>query len=279
MRRVLIPHIDDLAVTHGANRSMAELAGAGFVTSGSVMVPCPWFPELAALARRRPELDLGIHLTLTSESAACRWGPISTRSKTSGLIDGDGYFWPDLPTLRRHADLQAVAEELRAQIEHALASGIDVTHLDHHMGAALAPDYVAITAQLGEEYGLPVLFPASVADYFTVLRMRATDIARVEQVRDTAATAVIAEFLIGLEHRDEDIEQLYRRYVADAGEGITFLSLHCNAPGEVERVHPNDAAWRIAEDALFRRPDFLAWVADQGVELAGFRRYRDALGS
>ena len=67
--RVLIPHIDDVGVCHGANRAFAELAGQGFVTTASVMVPCPWFAETADLMREQPGLDLGVHLTLTSEFA------------------------------------------------------------------------------------------------------------------------------------------------------------------------------------------------------------------
>ena len=140
--RVLIPHLDDVAVGPGANRAFVELAGKGFVTTGSVMVPCAWFPEIVDLAKARPELDLGVHLTLTSESRACRWRPISTTAKVSGLIDDDGYMWPDVPALRRHAHKGAVAAECRAQVEAALAAGLDVTHLDTHMGAAAAPEFV-----------------------------------------------------------------------------------------------------------------------------------------
>ena len=102
--RVLIPHVDDVGVSHGANQAFVELSDKGFVTTGSVMVPCPWFPEAVDLAKARPALDLGVHLTLTSGSKACRWRPIITSSKASGLIDGDGYMWPDVPSVRRHAD-------------------------------------------------------------------------------------------------------------------------------------------------------------------------------
>ena len=45
--------------------------------------------------------------------------------------------------------------------------------------------------------------------------------------------------------------------IDDAPPGVTYLSLHCSAPGEVERLHPNDAAWRIAEYELFQEPGFL----------------------
>jgi len=100
--RAVILHIDDLAMCHGANRAFLDLARAGLVTSGSVMVPCPWFREIAEAASGDAALDLGVHLTLTSEWRHYRWRPISTTSRASGLIDGEGYFWRDVASLRAH---------------------------------------------------------------------------------------------------------------------------------------------------------------------------------
>ncbi len=278
MARQVIPHIDDIGNTHGSVVSMAELAGGGFVTSGSVMVPGPWFPEAAALARSRPELDLGVHLTLTSESAACRWGPVSTRSAGSGLMDLDGYLWPTAAQVAANADPSAVDIELRAQIDIAHAAGIAVSHLDHHMGTALLPKFAAITAEIAHDYGIPFIFPNDISAYFTVLNMGASDVAELERVLIASDSAVDVGFLIGLEHPEEPIEPLYRSYVATAREGeVTFLSLHCNPPGDVRSVHPKDAEWRIAEDALFRSGSFLAWIADQDVELTDFRSLQQQL--
>ena len=100
--RAVILHVDDLAMCHGANRAYLELAAQGAVTCGSVMVPCPWFREIAEAAAADPALDLGVHLTLTSEWEHYRWRPLSTTSRASGLIDDDGYFWRDTASFRAH---------------------------------------------------------------------------------------------------------------------------------------------------------------------------------
>jgi hypothetical protein len=276
--RVLIPHIDDVGVCHGANRAFAELAGQGFVTTASVMVPCPWFPETADLMREQPGLDLGVHLTLTSESRACRWRPISTTARSSGLIDDDGFMWPDVPAVRRHAERRAVETEMRAQIDAALAAGIDVTHLDTHMGAAAAPEFVEIYLALGREYRLPVLLPERIETYISVLDMGPIDTGLYPQLQAEArATSmpVIDEFAMGLAMRHLSCEEAFRHMVEQAAPGVTYVSLHCSTPGEVERLHPNDAEWRIAEYELFDDPGFLEWVARQDVELIGFRRIRE----
>lgn len=276
--RVLIPHIDDVGVCHGANRAFAELAGQGFVTTASVMVPCPWFPETADLAREQPELDLGVHLTLTSESRACRWRPISTTSQQSGLLDDDGFMWPDVPSVRRHAERRAVETELRAQIEAALTAGIDVTHLDTHMGAAAAPEFAEMYLALGREYRLPVLLPERIETYVSVLDMGPVDTGLYAQLQAEASAAnmpVIDEFAMGLAMRHFGCEEAFRHMVEQAAPGVTYVSLHCSTPGEIERLHPQDAEWRTAEYRLFDDPGFLDWVARQDVELIGFRPIRD----
>jgi predicted glycoside hydrolase/deacetylase ChbG (UPF0249 family) len=275
---VLIPHVDDLGVSHGANVAMAELAGVGFVTCGSVMPPCGWFSEMVEMAKERPDLDVGVHLTLTSESRACRWRPISTASRTSGLLDGDGYMWPDVPSLRQRADPAAVEAELRAQIEAALGTGLDVTHLDTHMGAAAAPEFAAIYAALGREYRLPVLLNRDSASYDSVLAMGPLDREFYDGLiaeLDSEGMPLVDRFAMGLAMRHLSCEMAYRQTVEQAGPGLTFVSLHCNAPGDIEAMHPNDAAWRIAEYELFQEPEFLAWAATQAVRLGGFREIRD----
>src|SRR6185437_3923106 len=128
VEKAAILHVDDLAMCHGGNRAYLELAAKRAVTCGSVMVPCPWFREIAEAAAADPALDLGVHLTLTSEWAQYRWRPLSTTSRTSGLIDRDGYFWRDVASLRAHLVPEAAETELRAQIEYAIAAGMQPSH-------------------------------------------------------------------------------------------------------------------------------------------------------
>jgi hypothetical protein len=80
---------------------------------------------------------------------------------------------------------------------------------------------------------------------------------------------------MGLAMRHRTCDDAYRHMVRHAARGLTFLSLHCNAPGEIEHMHPDDAAWRIAEYELFQEPDFLSWAAARNVQLTGFRPIRD----
>ncbi|WP_419924061.1 ChbG/HpnK family deacetylase [Candidatus Poriferisocius sp.] len=125
----LVIHADDVGMCHGANRAFAELSHFGTITSGSVMVPCPWFTEIAETAATDDALDCGIHLTLNAEMDHYRWGPVSSAGPSSGLVDEHGYLWRDVASVRRNAHPDAVEQEWRAQIDRALAAGINVTHL------------------------------------------------------------------------------------------------------------------------------------------------------
>ncbi len=159
----LVIHADDVGMCHGANRAFVELSHAGTITSGSVMVPCPWFPELAEVAAADASLDVGVHLTLNAEKAHYRWRPVSNASAASGLVDDDGYLWHRVAQVRQAAHPDAVEEEWRAQIDQALLAGIDVTHLDTHMGSALAPEWCERYVAIGVEYRLPVLITSTLA--------------------------------------------------------------------------------------------------------------------
>jgi predicted glycoside hydrolase/deacetylase ChbG (UPF0249 family) len=279
--RTVILHADDVGMCHGANTAYLELFGAGRLDSGSVMVPCPWFAEIAAAAREDAALDLGIHLTLTSEWPLYRWGPISTRSAASGLLDAEGCFPRNVQALRASVSPAAAAQEMRAQIERALAAGIDATHLDTHMGAALAPEILPATLALAGEFRLPLLLPRAIDSFLGVLNLGEVDRARYAEAfaAMTAAGMPVIERFAMTPSLPVSLDT-YRDIVIPAGDGLTFVSLHPNAPGDIEaitRTHPRQKPeWRIGEYRLLGDGSVDALLAEHGVARCGFRALRDA---
>jgi len=154
--RVAIVHCDDIGMCHAANEGAFEALQRGPATCGSVMVPCPGFEEAAELARALPGVDLGVHLTLNAEWPRYRWGPLAGAQAVPSLVDGEGCLLRTTQETLARAKPEHVEFELRAQIERALAAGIDVTHLDAHMGTALLPPFGSIYARLAHDYRLPV---------------------------------------------------------------------------------------------------------------------------
>jgi predicted glycoside hydrolase/deacetylase ChbG (UPF0249 family) len=155
--RLLVIHADDLGMAHTVNRATLEALRQGWVTSASILVPCPWFPEVARFARAHPEADLGIHLALTSEWTTLRWGPVSPVDQVKSLLDPDGYLPMLETTVAQRARPDEVERELRAQIERARAAGIRITHLDSHMGALYGTaGLLGVYRRLADEYRVPL---------------------------------------------------------------------------------------------------------------------------
>ncbi|MFE0757316.1 ChbG/HpnK family deacetylase, partial [Inquilinus sp. NPDC058860] len=244
-------------------------------TTGSVMVPCPWFPEMAAIARHRPDFDLGVHLTLTSEMPGYRWRPL-TGVSANGLTDPDGFFWPDAHSARR-ARPEAVELEMRAQIDAALAAGIDVTHLDSHMGTVMMPEFLAIYLRLGEEYRLPILMPRNIVEIAPQGAHGAA--AQYDQAIERTVARGNPDFIQFCQTpwgNAGDVEAAYSALFAACGPGLSWIALHFTSPGDIEFIS-TDAAIRIAEYDLFKSGRGKALMDAAGLELVGMRGFRDRL--
>ena len=274
MRARVVIHQDDVGMCNGANTAFVELARSGAITSGSVMVPCPWFSEIAEVAAADPQLDLGVHLTLTAEKAHYRWRPITGAPPSAGLTDASGYMWRDVASVRRHADPTAAEAELRAQVDTALAAGIDVTHLDAHMGTALAPEFCETYLRLGVDYRLPIVLTGTLAGYGPSNHLH-------DVTEDRYAQFVARARVLGQPIFDEVRETPWDRPATrtlfdDVPDGLTFFALHPNAPGELEAIEPDTAHIRIAEYELLCGADVAAWLGPD-VDRIGMRQLRDEL--
>jgi len=132
--KLLIVHADDLGMTHSINLASIKALETGLVSSASIMIPGSWLPEIAAYAQSLPEADLGLHLTLTSEWALYRWGPVLGKEQVPSLLDRDGYLYLTETEAAAHINPKEAEAEIRAQVARAKALGIQPTHLDSHMG-------------------------------------------------------------------------------------------------------------------------------------------------
>lgn len=157
--KLLIIHADDLGVSHSTNAASIASLEKGSVNSASIMVPCPWFPEIATYARKYGKKhDFGIHLTLNSEWGYYKWGPVSPLSEVPSLVDRNGYFHTSLDSLLANGKPREVELELRNQVKKALDMGIDVTHLDAHMYAARRTEaFMKAYINVGRHFMLPML--------------------------------------------------------------------------------------------------------------------------
>ncbi len=159
----LILRADDMGSSHSANIASLESACEGIATCIEVMPVCSWFPEAVQLLRQYPTIDVGIHLTLTSEWDKIKWRPLT---KSPSLTDSNGYFFPkvfpdknypnrSLIDPNRPLNLAEAEAELRAQIELALREIPQISHLSAHMGFTGNKELGQLVQKLAEEYNLP----------------------------------------------------------------------------------------------------------------------------
>ncbi len=280
-KRTVVLHEDDVGMSHGANVAFLELTRFGTCSSGSVMVPCPWYLEIAEAAAADRTMDLGVHLTINAEKRYYKWRPLTAPSPAAGLTDDNGYFWPDVATTRNKAHPQAVEAEFRAQIEAAYRAGIDVTHIDGHMGAAISPEFCAITVRLAHEYKLPLLLTRTAGEY-------APNDNLVGVTEEAHQPGVERARALGLTIFDRAVETTWHRPPGNPGPayraiiegipaGLTFFCLHFNTPDELAIIEPEAQHTRAEEYALFRSEEFRAWLMNQGLDIIGMRVLRDEL--
>jgi chitin disaccharide deacetylase len=160
--KLLIIHADDMGLAQSVNTACIKAFDNKGITSGSIMVPCPWAGDISVYAKDHPGLDVGIHLTLTAEWNIYKWDGVTSSDQITSLLDKNGYFYATVEELGKVAKGDEAAKELKAQIDKAVASGVKPTHIDTHMGSVLAnPELVKVYLGLSEEYKLPILFPRS----------------------------------------------------------------------------------------------------------------------
>lgn len=278
-RRAAILHADDVGMCHGANTAFLTLSRSGALTCGSVMVPCPWFPEIARIAAGDPTLDLGVHLTLTSEWTGYRWAPLTRPSPSSGLVDDEGYFHRTVAALASGVEPEAAEAEMRAQIDRALSFGMDVTHIDTHMGAALAPPLVDAYCRIADDYRLPLLLPRDIRHYLNVLKLDQVGEAKLWSEATDGLEAkgmpLIEAFRMTPGVATEDSEAAYRSLVEALPEGLTFLAFHPNAPGDIETIVPPRAHFRTDEYRLLAGGRIANWLEAANIQTVGMRALRD----
>ena len=247
------------------------------------MVPCPWFLEAATFAQAHPEADLGVHLTLTCEWDTYRWGPISTRDPQSGLMDGQGFFHKSSEAVWNQADPEAALTELDLQIKRAMEAGMDLTHIDTHMGSVahqkLIPGYV----QLSTKYGLPPMIP----------RLSAQELKQTQDV-DESTAQMISQMIAALEEMGiplldnlsglslenaEDRLGQAKKALSELKPGLTHFIIHPSKDTPELRRITDSWDCRVADYETFTREATREFIKDEGIQVIGYRDLKNLMPS
>lgn len=275
--KLLIIHADDLGLSHGTNAASFRAMEQGVVTSASVMMTTPWVLEVVRYAETHPEADLGVHLTLTAEWKYFKWGPLLGRDGAPSLVTSQGYFHDNVPDFAAAAKLDEVEREIRAQVDRALALGIDVTHLDAHMGVMSAtPDLLRLYLKIGDDYRLPVRLHRHAAE------RAGGDLDDVRAALANYPSALDAIHGAPPSTYPDGMAAYYHQVLRELKPGLNLLVLHLAFDDTEARAitveHPLwGAAWRQIDTDWALDAETKRIIAEQGIILINHRELRDKL--
>lgn len=268
---LLIVHADDLGVAHAENIASIEAYEQNAINSASIMVPCPWFPEIAQYAVAHPEFDLGLHLTLTAEWKDYKWDGVSSANTIPSLLSEQNFFFASSEEVAKSADLKQVEAEVRAQVQRAIDFGIKPSHLDSHMGSLFqSPDLLKIYQKIGREFRIPVFIPFGALKNVPVL---------VEAIEpDQILVDQLA--MIGPEVSPEDWEAYYLDILRSLQPGLNEILVHLaydNAEMQaVTKDHPDfGASWRQRDFEVVTGNKFRDLIAERNIKLVTWRQVQE----
>jgi len=281
--RIVIVHVDDIGMCQANVQAFSDLVDFGLVSTGSVMVPCAWFPLAAHYARTHPEADIGVHLVLTSEWENIRWRPVSTTDPASGLVDAEGYFYNCGDEVTRYAKSKAALLELETQILMAKGVGIDLTHADAHQFVAMMPTFLLSYLRLTRKYKLPPLFQRKDRAGWESMpgmdpEMLDFAVLFTKLLSAIKVTMVDNYFMMPLEQPEHRLE-ITKQVLEAVPPGINELIIHATKDSpEIREITP-DWKGRVADYTTWMSEDLRSYIDRSGIKIIGWRPIRDAVRS
>ncbi len=276
--RILILNADDVGSTHAANAATFECLEDGSLTSGSIIAPAAWLSEVTAYCREHPEADFGVHLTLTCEYDPYRWRPIAERSIAPTLYDEEGFLWRTSAQASEHISAEEAELELRAQIDTVLGAGVDVTHLDTHMGTVLQPKFIDVYFSLGLEYKIPIfafrpnperLKKAGMDDYWETLEPQ---LARLDDAGFPVLDHIIAT---QASVAPQDRSAYFTEFFQNLRPGVTHFLVHPTHVSEEVSAMTDSAPSRAMDYELFKDRSIADQLENLGIHTITYREIRD----
>lgn len=289
--RVLILHVDDAGMSWDSNQGAIQAIEKGVATSMSVMMPCPWVPNIVHYLKEHPTVDAGLHLTLTSEWKEYRWGPLTGKQASPGLVDSEGAMWRSVNDVVSHATPDEVEAEIRSQVERAKIMGFEPSHIDSHMGTLFAtPEFIQRYMKVGIEYKIPVMMPGG---HMTMIGKDLGDGERVKQVQQLGkmlwdAGLPVLDDLHNVSYNfdypkepvsdatlQKEATKQYSETIKALKPGLTMVIMHCTAPTEVFDKISGSLTVRKADLLAMVDPKFKKFLEKEGFILTTWREVKE----
>ncbi len=268
-KKVIMLHADDIGMCPEANIAAKEQLTKGEIHSAAVMIPCPNAEEFINWAKENPAMDIGLHLTLTSEWKKHRWGPITPDAEVPGLLDPEDMLWRSVPEVVQHASAEEVEKEIRAQIEQSIAWGYKPDHIDTHMGTLFGdPSYVKVYMKVAQEYGIPAnIIDISVPSVLAEFRAKGYPMDDSVVKMTEEYTLPKLDFFSSAPKADsyEEKVEAFKTLIKSLPPGLTEIIFHPSV--ETDNLRGITGSWqqRVWESQIFGDPDLINFFKEEGI--------------
>jgi chitin disaccharide deacetylase len=280
--KVVIFHVDDAGMSHDSNVGAIEAVEKGLANSMSIMFPCRGAAEIVQYLKEHPQVDAGVHITLTSEWRTYRWGPVAGKERVPGLVDPSGHLWSSLPQVAAAASADEVETEILAQLQRCRSMGLNPTHLDTHMGTVFArPDYFQKYVEIGIKNNIPIMLPAGHLQHLMAsVPQLAVPLSKLgkrlaEKVWD-AGLPVLDDLYPGDPPVAPEAKKAQIiKFLRTLQPGLTQLVVHCTRPSESFRSISGSGPLRLAELEAMLDPEVKRVVEEEKIILTNWRELKE----
>ena len=268
--KLLIVHADDIGVAHSVNKATIKAFENSGISSASIMVPCPWFGDIAAYCKLNPEKDFGLHLTLTAEWEHYKWDGVLPSSQIPSLINKEGYFYASVEDVVKYGKPEEVEAEIRAQVQRALDVGIDVTHLDTHMRTLFSsPEFFKAYQKVGKEFNIPVFIPKDLLWNEAIAKLI-----------DPWFIPIEYNYTVTPDTHSKDWSTFYNTILDNLKPGLSEIVIHlAYHDDEMKAItinHPDwGSAWRQRDFDYFMSAEFKKKLKANGITLVTYREIKE----
>jgi chitin disaccharide deacetylase len=283
--RVVILHADDIGMCHATIPAFENLLEFGLTSSYAIMTPCAWASAALEIARKT-HADVGVHITLTSEWKHYRWAALSTRERSSGLLDGEGFFPRGCEEIQANANPNAALLEMRAQFKFFADHDVQPTHMDSHMLSSFDSRLLGEFVSTSLEHDTPALFPSSLE---SGLWMNHKTQAMVPALGASLAARrfPLIDHLDGMplsndpNSGDDQFEnrlETAKSILKDLKPGVTHFAFHPSVDTPELRAICPDWRARVGDELVFRSPELRDFLNAQNIQVIGYRALKNLIG-
>jgi chitin disaccharide deacetylase len=272
--KVVIFHIDDMGFSHSSNLAAFECLDFGVASCGSLIVPAPWFLEAAEIYRKNLKYDIGVHLTLTCEYDLYRWRALSSVDPSTGLLDSERSLWRTAEEAIAKVNVKAAEAEMRAQIQTALDAGVNVTHIDSHMGTVMHTKFIPTYLKLAKEFKVVPFLPRVSKEELIEMGM-GDQFAIYEKMFDKieeSGVPLLDHAIIDTLGDAEDKVEYYCKKFSEIQPGVTHFLFHAaKMTPELQAITPDSAKWRNLDYEAFTDSRIKECVKENDLKIIGYK--------